>query len=136
MLYFTCTYMVVVSINDARSICNCSTCAAYSSVWVLSNYPRFYYSLHCTLVPNCTFRFLKLHSKKHSALCKSRVGLWSARTAHCLRVASVCGQPEQRTKSHFGLWSARTAHCPRVASVCGQPEQRSSKAGIVRQPSL
>ena len=97
VVFYMHMHPCVVSTNDDKPLCNYCTWTVCSSGWVLLSCSRFYYSLHCTHVPNCTFRFLKLHSKKHSALCKSRVGLWSARTAHCLRVASVCGQPEQRT---------------------------------------
>ena len=43
-----CSCVLVVSINDARSICNYCTCIVCSLVRVSLNCPRFYYSVHCT----------------------------------------------------------------------------------------
>ena len=52
MLYFVCTCMLVVCIDDARSICNYYTRTVCSSEGVLLNCSRFYYSVHRT----CTRR--------------------------------------------------------------------------------
>ena len=70
MLYFTCTCIIVVSINGDRPSCNCGTCAVCSSAWMLQNCSKLYYSMHCTIthVLYCTFHY---HSAQRGALSES-----------------------------------------------------------------
>ena len=116
MLYFTCTCIVVVSMNGDRSTCNYSTCPVCPSVWVLPNCFRFDYSVRCHMY-TCTVPYFS----------HSEISLYMV-----LRVASVCGQREEcgskaRIARQPSLWQSKTPHSKTAKHKTGAVTNRQNK---------
>ena len=97
------TYIVGCKHKWCRPTRNYCTCTVCSSVWVLVNSSRIYYSLHCTCthVLYRTFHCPKFHTTHWNAPSESCINLWSTRLARQKSENSEAAQPLIGIKCHI-----------------------------------
>ena len=97
------TYIVGCKHKWCRPTRNYCTCTVCSSVWVLVNSSRIYYSLHCTCthVLYRTFHCPKFHTTHWSAPSESCINLWSTRLARQKSENSAAALPLIGIKCHI-----------------------------------